>query len=311
MSTTRIIAGVEENALRSIALDLGQLCFDIAGIVDPTPISDGVSMLIAIGRGNWFDAALSGISMVPYVGDLAKAGKFPKYLKTLERAIQLASQSAEAANLLKPVISRLDRLLQMLPQNVPGDLANLRRMVSDFMSRNSVARHAAAALPDIRRHFNFRRYTQGGFEYVEATGKLGVPGKVMQHRSESAQRALSGGTGDHAGHLIGNQFGAPGDGLNLGLQNANINTRAPRAQQHWIGGSGGSYLDLEKRWAEKLESGIGIEVRVRDQYRLGEARPIARHVDWTEIHPNGTRTENTGLSFLNSSSPQSRAATGQ
>ena len=61
--------------LRDLALDLTQLCFDLAGFVDPTPISDGVSGLIALGRGQWLDAAISGIAMVPYVGDLAKAGK--------------------------------------------------------------------------------------------------------------------------------------------------------------------------------------------------------------------------------------------
>jgi hypothetical protein len=42
---------------------------------------------------------------------------------------------------------------------------------------------------------------------------------------------MSGGTGDHAGHLIGIQFGAPGDVRNLGLQNANMNTFAPKALQ--------------------------------------------------------------------------------
>lgn len=307
MSGTRILAGVEPNALKLLALDLGQLCFDIAGIVDPTPVSDGVSMLISVGRGQWLDAALSGLSIIPYVGDLAKAGKFPKYLKTLERAIQLAAQSADAAKLLKPVFAKLERLLQLLPENVHGDLANMRRLVENFMTRNGVVRHVAAALPDVSRRFKFTRFQKGAFEYVEASGKLGVPGKVMGHRSEAAQRALSSGTGDHAGHLIGNQFGAPGGGLNLGLQNANINTRAPRSVQQWIG-KGGSYLDLEKRWAEKLSSGIGIEVTVRDMYRLGEARPIGRHVDWTEIDLNGIRTEHTGLAFLNSSSHQSRAA---
>lgn len=292
--------------LRDLALDLTQLCFDLAGFVDPTPISDGVSGLIALGRGQWLDAAISGIAMVPYVGDLAKAGKLGRYAESLENAIALAKNSPEAARLLAPVFAKLDQVLRLLP-DAPS-LQPIRSAVARFLQSHHAAR-AASLLPDIRRHFSFRRFQRGNYEYVEGAGRLGVPGKVQTFRSPSAQRNLSGGTGDHAGHLFGSRFGAPADGPNLGLQNANLNTRAPRAQQHWAG-SGGSYLDLENAWERKLKSGIGIEARIADMYRLGEARPIGRKVQWTEIHPNGAR-QTFSLDFLNASSPQSRAATGQ
>ena len=78
------------------------------------------------------------------------------------------------------------------------------------------------ALPDISAQFIFRQWTQGRYSYKEASGELGVPGRVATHRIVSAQRTMSGGTGEHAGHLIGIQFGAPGDIRNLGLQNANM-----------------------------------------------------------------------------------------
>jgi hypothetical protein len=298
----------EAGLLRSVALDLAQLCFDIAGMIEPTPVSDGASLLISLGRGRWFDAAVSGVSMIPYVGDLAKLGKLPRYLKSVEDAIKLARQSKEAAKLLAPVMAKLDRVLGMFPENAPGEISRIRNLVTQFLNENRVARSVAHALPDISHHFRFEEYVQGGHKIVEGSGKLGVPGKVLQHRSPSAQRALSGGTGDHAGHLIGNQFGAPGGGKNLGLLNANINTYAPKAQQHWAG-QGGSYLQLEKTWEQKLKNGYGVEVRVRDRYRLGEDRPIARHVEWTEIHPNGGRSKHS-LDFLNTTSPQSRAAQG-
>jgi hypothetical protein len=85
------------------------------------------------------------------------------------------------------------------------------------------------ALPDISAIF--RQWTQGRYCHKEASGELGVPGRVATHRVVSAQRTMSGGTGEHAGHLIGIQFGAPGDIRNLGLQNANVNTFAPKALQ--------------------------------------------------------------------------------
>jgi hypothetical protein len=296
-----------EPLLQSVAIDLAQLCLDIAGIADPTPISDGSSMLISLARGRWYDAAISGVSMIPYVGDLAKLGKIPRYLKTLENAIELARKSTEAEKLLTPVIAKLGGLLDLLPSNVPADIAQLRNLVAQYLRENKAVAAIAHSLPDISKQFKFSTRMEGEYKIVEGSGKLGIPGKVKVHRDPSAQRELSQGTGDHAGHLIGNQFGAPGDGLNLGLQNANMNTYARRAQQDWAG-KGGNYLKLEQQWEQKLKNGYGIEVRVRDRYRLNEDRPIARHVEWTETAPNGTTSE-WSLDFLNATSPQSRAAT--
>lgn len=304
----RVLSAADEAAeIRSLALDITQMCFDLAGLFDPTPVSDGASALISLGRGDWFGAVISGVSMVPYVGDLAKAGKFPKYLKTLERAINLARESERVAELLRPVISRLNDVLNLMPQRVPGDLERLRQLVHQFMMENRVVRSAAQHLPDISSRFRVRpRWREGNFEYEEISGRLGVPGQVMTHRSVADQRAMSAGTGDHAGHRIGVQFGAPGDARNMSLQNANINTRAPRGLQETFHGPGGSYLDLENLWAQKLRNGTGIEVRVRDRYRPGESRPVSRLVEWTETAPNGAVTHHTGLEFLNTTSPQSR-----
>jgi hypothetical protein len=81
------------------------------------------------------------------------------------------------------------------------------------------AEGVSMSLPDISAAFLFRQWTHGNYRYKEASGDLGVPGNVMTHRIVSAQRNLSGGTGEHAGHLIAIEFGAPGDVRNLGLQN--------------------------------------------------------------------------------------------
>ena len=71
-------------------------------------------------------------------------------------------------------------------------------------------------------------------------------GKVQTFRSQSAQTKLAGGTGDCMRHLIGGRFGAPADAMNLCLQNANSNTRVPKAKQYWAG-KGGNCLELENR----------------------------------------------------------------
>jgi hypothetical protein len=166
------------------------------------------------------------------------------------------------------------------------------------------------SLPDIRSQFSFTNGSIGDKFFKRGEGPLGVPGQVMTHRETTAQRAVSSGTGEHAGHLIGIQFGAPGGLENLGLQNPNMNTFAPKPLQEAFVGPGGSYHDLESRWADHLRQGYGIRVTVTDKYRSGENRPYTRSVQWTQTSPAGM-VEQLALEFVNFSSPQSRAKTGR
>jgi hypothetical protein len=161
------------------------------------------------------------------------------------------------------------------------------------------------SLPDISHRFNFNQGSRSRYSFKEASGELGVPGKVMTHRDINEQREVSAGTGEHAGHLIGIQFGAPGDLRNLGLQNPNMNTFAPRALQECFQGSGGSYHSLETSWSHLLNQNYKIHVTVTDKYLAGENRPYTRSVHWTETSPQGLITQRA-LEFVNFSSPQSR-----
>jgi len=162
---------------------------------------------------------------------------------------------------------------------------------------------------DISNQFVFKnRWRQGSFEYEEISGELGEPGRVATHRLITPQRTMSRGTGEHAGHRIGIQFGAPGDLRNLSLQNPNSNTFAPKALQEAFRGPGGSYHALESQWALRLHQGYRIRVTVRDKYRIGEARPISRWVEWIETDPQGRTGAPQRLDFGNFSSPQQRAA---
>jgi hypothetical protein len=152
-----------------------------------------------------------------------------------------------------------------------------------FVLRFALVKGASLALLDISAQFLFPPVrTPGNFSYKEASGELGVPGRVATHRLESAQRTMSARTGEHAGHMIGIQFGAPADARNLGLQNPNIYTFAPKALQLAFQGHGGSYHDLESRWTPRLKEGYRIRVTVRDKYRKGENRPFSRWAQWTE-----------------------------
>jgi hypothetical protein len=153
-----------------------------------------------------------------------------------------------------------------------------------------------APLPDVSRDFRFREFQADGKSYKEGSGQLGVPGQVMTHRLQSAQRGVSEGTGDDAGHLIGNRFGAPGGPENLSTQN-------------WISNRYGTFKELENSWAEKLRDGTEINVTVTDVTRQSEDRPFMRSVRWMELEPDG-RFANHDLTFANTQTPKSREARG-
>ena len=195
---------------------------------------------------------------------------------------------------------------------------------SDPLSlRGSILAKAPPALPgpvtsvslvslpsgNIAGRFTFREWSGNDYRCVQASGELGVSGDVVTHRDERAQRQVSEGTGEHAGHLIAIQFGAPGDGRNLGLQNPNMNTFAPKKYQGAFKGSGGSYYNLESTWKELLLDGWKIDVTVTDKYRSGEDRPFTRSVSWNGVSAWGEK-QGGALDFGNFDSPQRRAAQG-
>ena len=61
---------------------------DIVGVIEPTPFADLTAASIEANNGNWGSAILSGFGVIPYVGDIGKAGKIPKHVKTIGNAIE-------------------------------------------------------------------------------------------------------------------------------------------------------------------------------------------------------------------------------
>lgn len=64
----------------STAIDNFQTTLDIAGTIDPTGIVDGINALIYIARGQWVNAGISALAVIPYIGDLGKGGKLSSKL---------------------------------------------------------------------------------------------------------------------------------------------------------------------------------------------------------------------------------------
>jgi hypothetical protein len=60
---------------------------DIVGVFDPTGVADGLGAGLAWKKGDYWSAGISSLGMIPYVGDIAKAGKIGKDIKIIENAI--------------------------------------------------------------------------------------------------------------------------------------------------------------------------------------------------------------------------------
>lgn len=149
-----------------------------------------------------------------------------------------------------------------------------------------------ASLPDISNTFSIDTHETESRVYRTVSGWLGIPGEVAQHRDRASQIRISRGTGDDAGHLIANIFGAPGGEENL-------------AQQNYKANRSGEWRKLEQSWANKLKNGVRIKVTVIEITRKGELRPFMRRVGWTEVAPNG-RISVQRLDFSNPHTPSSR-----
>lgn len=100
----------ERQRLREEGLDIAQAILDLVGIFDPTGAADGVNFCISVARGNYFDAAVSAMGLVPYIGDLGKLirskkfsialGKLQEYEKQPEKMEKLIDAAPELESAL-------------------------------------------------------------------------------------------------------------------------------------------------------------------------------------------------------------------
>jgi hypothetical protein len=74
-------------AQKELAFELDQTVIDAAGILDPTPISDSISAMMSLYKGDYVGAALSTVSIVPYIGDAL--GKSIKGAHNAQKIAQL------------------------------------------------------------------------------------------------------------------------------------------------------------------------------------------------------------------------------
>lgn len=141
----RVNAGGLSDEQQALLIDAFQFSLDIVGIVDPTPVSDTASAAISIGRRDWLGAGLSLIGVVPYLGDVAKTWKIPRYVQSLKKAIALAKSDVRFAAHLEPILARFLHALDAIPLNkfsakMAEKVYRLRRLINAFLYRKLIER---------------------------------------------------------------------------------------------------------------------------------------------------------------------------
>jgi Bacterial CdiA-CT RNAse A domain len=144
---------------QELLLDITQIGLSIVGIFEPTPFADGADGIISLFRGDLLGAGISAASMIPYVGDLAKLGKLPKFVRIIDRAVTIAKADARFADSLRPALEALkgalDRVpLDSLPASAREQIQALKTKVDDFFAsqRRNVNSHELAGGHTIERH---------------------------------------------------------------------------------------------------------------------------------------------------------------
>lgn len=127
---------------RALILDLTQMGLDIAGILDPTPISDGTNGVISLFRGDLLGAGISVVGFIPYLGDLAKLGKVKKWAETIGRVVEMARTSPRFAEFIRPALQKIKGLLDSIPlDRLPGPMREaverLKAKVDEFFGSSA------------------------------------------------------------------------------------------------------------------------------------------------------------------------------
>ena len=261
-----------------LALDITQMGLDIAGIFDPTPISDGASGLISLFRGDFLGAGISAVSMLPYLGDAAKLGKLGRYAETLAKAVDAAKSSPELAKAIGPAMEKLREAIGAVPiDKLPEGLRNaiepLKTKLDDF-ARIGVNQVQATVG---KNHITWTQNAAGDTIGAKATLNEVFSGakRSSSEVKDQATAAARGTTDDVGGHMIGHRFAQDQGIKNMFPQNANFNNSAFRKVENewadWINKKGGSVeVDVQ------LVGGSSRPDKVKVSYQLMQCGRCSR-----------------------------------
>jgi hypothetical protein len=168
---------------QELALDLVQIGLSVAGIFDPTPISDGLDGLISVFRGDWLGAGISAVSMIPYIGDAAKLGKLGKFAESVAKAVDLAKLDPAFAKTIAPALDKIRDAVNAVPlDSLPKPAREALEKMKSKLDELAGATYKAPASPSAFRH----GASDGG------PGVWGAPPTGRNQLGVDYQRQISG-----------------------------------------------------------------------------------------------------------------------
>jgi hypothetical protein len=252
------------DAQRELALDLTQMGLDVAGLFDPTPISDGANGIVSLFRGDWLGAGISAVSMIPYIGDAAKLGKLGKWGETVMNAVDLARRDSGFAQAVQPALQKISdaigaapqAALDALPQSARDTLLGMKRQIDALSApaARSADDVAGAGMHSARIGNNQVRWTvdaNGRPTSASATLSEVQPSGTKRSNDELSAQDEVRGRGlddDDAGHIIGHRFMGDQGAVNMFPQNFNFNRSA--------------YKTMENEWAAWIDAGGTVKINV-------------------------------------------------
>jgi hypothetical protein len=262
-----------------LALDLVQIGLSVAGIFDPTPISDGLDGIISLFRGDFLGAGISVVSMVPYIGDAAKLGKLGKFAESIAKAVDLAKLDPAFAKQIGPALDKIrDTLksvpLDSLPKPAREALESMKTKLDEFAAAGAKTATSKVGKNEVTWKLDAEGYP------VRAEGDLReVFPNATRSASETKAQGKAGDRGqadDVGGHIFGHRFVLDQGDKNLFPQNGQFNNSA--------------YKKLENEWADWIKSGKK-EVHVEIEFSGGTAaRPDKMEVFYKVVDPATGKT---------------------
>jgi len=284
---------------QELILDLGQMGLDVAGLFDPTPISDGVNGVISLFRGDFLGAGLSAVSMVPYIGDAAKLGKLGKWAETVSKAADLAKVDSAFAAAAKPALEKLKGAIDALPlDKLPASARETLETASRKLDEALNARPRVELDQGAKGGWNAKlngelapntdyvvsgRYTystdaSGRVEQVTGTLDLKHADRNGYQQTKAGQEGgiKDGVDGDEGGHLIAAIFNGPGEQINYHAMDGTLNKSGWKV--------------MENEWAAALKEGKQVDVDIKAVFEGDSKRPDAFRVEYVIDGKPSTRT---------------------
>lgn len=124
--TAQALADAEQQLAalqRSREWELAKTAADAAGIVDPTPTSDAISLAMSVAEQDWVGAFLSGVSFIPYLGDAVA-----KPIKVARSTKAIAAIERQAAALAEQVAHYQDTAIRFVQRRMAAAAERARRV---------------------------------------------------------------------------------------------------------------------------------------------------------------------------------------